>query len=123
MKFIINRLIVAFLLVTLAGAAAFGKSKKVAVSFSADFKVNGTLIKKGTYDVVFDDQTGELSIVKDEKVIAKTATRLEKRDRKARSTEAVIKMEGNETELVSIIFGGSDQNLVVSQAGMQAGGN
>jgi hypothetical protein len=32
-------------------------------------------------------------------------------------------MEGNETELVSITFSGSDQNLVVTKAGMQAGGN
>ena len=123
MKSIVNRVIVAFLLVTLAGVAAFGKTKKATVPFSSDFKVNGTLIKKGTYDVVFNEQTGELSIVKNEKVIVKTAARVEKRDRKARGTEAATRMEGNETELVSITFSGSDQNLVVSQAGMQSGGN
>lgn len=121
MKFIVNRVIVAFLLVTLTGVSAFGKTKTV--SFSSDTKVNGTLIKKGTYDVVFNDQTGELSIVKNEKVIAKTATRVEKRDRKARGTEATTRMENNEIELVSITFAGSDQSLVVSKAGMQAGGN
>ncbi|MGH9874618.1 MAG: hypothetical protein ACRD9S_19345 [Pyrinomonadaceae bacterium] len=120
MKFIINRIIVAFLLVTLAGAAALGKSKKVTISFASDFKVNGALIKKGTYDVVFNDQTGELSIVKDEKVIAKTATRQEKRGRKAQSNQAAT---GTDGELVSISFAGSDQNLIVSMAGMQAGSN
>ena len=123
MQSIINRVIVAFLLVTLTGVAAFGKTKKANVTFSSDTKVNGTLVKKGTYNVVFDDQTGELSIVKNDKVIAKTQTRVEKRDRKARTTEAATRMEGSETELVSITFGGSDQNLVVNQAGMQAGGN
>jgi IS4 transposase len=120
MKFIINRVVIAFLLVTLAGAAALGKSKKVTISFSSDFKVNGAVIKKGIYDVVFNEQTGELSIVKDQKVIAKTATRQEKRERKAQSNQAVT---GTDGELASVSFAGSDQKLIVSMAGMQAGGN
>jgi len=123
MKSIVNRVMVALLLVTLANAAAFAKSKRATVSFLMDTKVNGTLVKSGTYDVVFDEETGELSIVKGSKVIATTATRLEQRERKARSTETNTSVEGNETKLISITFGGSDQRVVVNQGGMQMGAN
>jgi hypothetical protein len=123
MKSIVNRVIVAFLLASLAGTAAFAKSKKAGVFFLTDTKVNGTVVQKGRYDVVFDDQTGELSIVKNNKVIARTATRVEKRARKAQGTEAATRMDGSETELVSVTFDGSNENLVVKQAAMQAGGN
>ena len=122
MKTIVNRFMVALLLVTLASAAAFAKSKKrVSVSFLTDTKVNGTLVKSGTYDVVFDEESGELSIVKGSKIIATTTTRLEQRERKARSTETNTLVEGNETKLISITFGGSDQRVVVNQGGMQMG--
>ncbi len=123
MKFIVNRVLVALLLVTLAGTAAYAKTRNATVSFDAVTKVNGTLVKSGTYNVVFDEQTGELSVLKGGKVIAKTATRLEKREGKARHTEVQTINEGMAIELVSIAFNGSDQNVVVSRAGMQAGGN
>ena len=121
MKSIVNRVMVALLLVTLGNAAAFAKSKRATVSFLMDTRVNGTLVKSGTYDVVFDEETGELSIVKGSKVIATTATRLEQRERKASSTETNTSVEGNETKLISITFGGSDQRVVVNQGGMQMG--
>jgi len=123
MKFIVNRVIVAFLLVALAGAAAFGKSKRATVSFDVDTRVNGTLLKSGTYEVVFDEQTGELSILKGSKVLVKTAARLAMRDGKGRTQEIHTVMEGEKTAFVGIAFSGSDQKVLVTQAGMQAGGN
>ena len=123
MKFIINRVMVAFLLVTLAGAAAFAKSNIGTFSFSSNIKVNGTLVKKGNYDVRFDEKTGELSIKKDGKVVAKAAARLEKRFRKAAGNEVQTTLDGMDQRLVAITFGGSDQNVVVNQAGMLAGSN
>src|SRR6266404_71375 len=82
MKSIVNRVMVALLLVTLASVAAFAKGKRIQVSVLTDTKVNGTLVKHGTYDVVFDEQTGELSIVKGSKIVATTTTRLEQRESK-----------------------------------------
>ena len=121
MKSIVNRVMVTLLLVTLASVAAFAKGKRVQVSFLADTKVNGTLVKHGTYDVAFDEETGELSIVKGSKIVATTTTRLEQRESKARSTETNTIVEGDETRLVSITFGGSDQRVVVNPGGMQMG--
>ena len=123
MKLLINGLMVACLLVTLAGATAFGNTRKSHVAFSADTNVNGTVVKKGQYDVVFDDQSGELSILKGTKLIAKTTAKLEKRDQKARGSQVSTILEGMDQKLVSITFNGSNENLVVGQAGMQAGGN
>jgi hypothetical protein len=40
---------------------------KQKVTFENDIKVNGTLVKKGTYDVKFDDETGQLAIEKNGK--------------------------------------------------------
>jgi hypothetical protein len=123
MKLLINGLMVACLLVTLAGATTFGNTKKSTIAFSADTKVNGTIVKKGKYEAVYDDQSGELSIFKVGKLIAKAAARLEKRDQKARVAEVQTILEGMDQRLVSITFAGSQENLVVGQAGMQAGGN
>jgi len=123
MKSLMKGLMVACLLVNLAGATVLGNTRKSNITFSADTKVNGTLVKKGTYDAVFNDQSGELSIFKGTKLIAKTAARIEKRDKKARSTEVLTALEGMDQKLVSITFSGSYEDLVVNQAGMQAGGN
>ena len=123
MKSVINRVLVAVLLVTVAGTAAFAKAKMGRVSFTSDIKVNGTLVKKGDYDVTFDEMTGEVSFEKNGKVIAKAAARLERRSRKAGGTAFETRQAEMGMELVSIAFSGSNQNVVLTQMGMQAGRN
>jgi hypothetical protein len=123
MKSIINGLLVLALLVTLPATAAFGKARKSNIALASDTKVNGTLVKKGNYKAVYDDESGELSIFKGTKLIVKTAARLEKRDQKARGTEIQTVLEGMDQKLVGVAFDGSYENLIVTQAGMQAGGN
>jgi hypothetical protein len=123
MKSVVNRIIVALLVVTITSLAAFAKSKRTTVQFTVDTKVNETLVKSGTYEVVFNDETGELSILKGRKVVAKTAARIEMRDGKGRTTEIHTIKKGDVTALVGIAFSGADQKVVLNQAGMQAGGN
>ena len=123
MKLIINGLVVACLLVTLASATAFGNTKRSEIVLGVDTKVNDTVVKKGKYHAVYDDQANELSIYKDAKLVAKTAVRIEKRDQKARGTEIQTTLEGMDQKLVSIAFSGSLENVVVGQNGMQAGAN
>jgi hypothetical protein len=48
---------------------------------------------------------------------------LEQREHKARSTETDTFVAGNETKLISITFGGSDQRVVVNQGTTQMGAN
>ena len=110
----LRKMAVAILLVSLAGISAFAKSKKQSVSFATDIKVNGTLVTKGIYDLKFDDQTGELSIVKDNKVVARATASSVKRDRKARTFEVKSVASGDDIELVSVAFSGADHNLVIN---------
>jgi hypothetical protein len=114
MKTILNRIALALLITSLAGIAAFAKGKKETVNFPTDIKVNGTVVSSGTYEVKFDESTNELSIVKGSKVIAKATTSTAKRDRKAKSFEVRTSGSGAETQLTSVAFSGSDQNLVLS---------
>jgi len=123
MKLLIKSLLVACLLVTSVCTSAFANTTKSTITFATDTKVNDAIVKKGPYQVVFDDQSGELSIFKGAKLIAKTSARLEKRDRKARGTEVQTVLEGMDQKLVSISFTGSYDNVVVRQAGMQTGAN
>ena len=118
-----NRIAIALLFVTLAGTAAFAKTQKKQIDFQKAVKVNGTLVKPGSYDLVFDETASELSIVKNGKVIVKTVVRLEQRDRKARDMQVRSQKTGNDLELVSVTFEGSNKDIVIGQAGMQAGGS
>lgn len=93
------------------------------MTFAVDTKVDETLVKRGTYEVVFNEESGELSILKGRKLVAKASGRLEMREGKVKGTEFLTVMDGNETAFVSISFGSSDQKVVLNRAGMQARGS
>ena len=81
MSKVVNRLMVFVLIGAVASGVALAKTIKKEVTFAQPVWVNGALVKKGTYDVVFDDQTNELSIVKGREIVAKAPAQLEPRDR------------------------------------------
>jgi hypothetical protein len=114
MKSIVNRIVVVVMIGALASVAAFAKTHKHRVTFDSDIKVNGTLVKKGTYEVKFDDATGQLSINKNGKTVAQTMAKLEARAKKANGFQLRSVGEGNETELTGLTFGGSDKDVVIT---------
>jgi len=114
MKTILSRIASALLITSLAGVAVFAKGKTEKVNFQSNVKINGTLVKKGEYDLKFDDKTGELSIMKGSKVVARAATSITKRDRKAQALEIRTTGSGDEAQLVSVAFTGSEENLVIN---------
>ena len=71
------RITIALVLCALLGGAALGNVKSRNVRFDDNVTVGGTLLKKGSYKVSFDDQTNELTIKRGSKVVVKTAARLE----------------------------------------------
>jgi hypothetical protein len=107
----------------LTGVVALAKGKRVQTTFDSDMKVNGTLVKKGTYDVKFDEETGQLSIVKDGKVVVETATRLEPRTNKARNFQLRAIRNGDELQLAGVTFGGSDKDVMIANNGASTSGN
>lgn len=78
MKSIVNRVLVLLVTVSLTGVLALAKAIEREVTFVQSVTVNGTLVKKGTYKVEFNEETGELTIRKGKKVVATAQARLEK---------------------------------------------
>ncbi|HET7114295.1 MAG TPA: hypothetical protein VFI57_11670 [Pyrinomonadaceae bacterium] len=123
MKSIVNRIVVVVMVGALTSVAAFAKTQKHRVTFDNDIKVNGTLVKKGTYEVKFDDETGQLSINKNGKTVAQTMAKLEARAKKANGFQLRSVGNGDETELVGLTFGGSDKDVVITSGGATTTGN
>ena len=114
MKTILNRIAFALLITSLASIVVFAKTNKKTVSFDTAMKLNGTVVTKGVYDVKFDDQTGELSILKDNKVIARATASAQKRERKARQFALRSAGAGDELQLTGVTFAGADHDVIVS---------
>ena len=123
MKSIVNRIVVVVMVGALTSVAAFAKTHKHRVNFDSDIKVNGTVVKKGSYEVKFDDATGQLSIIKNGKTIAQTMARLESRAKKANGFQLRSVGEGDETQLTGVTFGGSDKDVVITSGGATTTGN
>ena len=121
MKRFMKGFLIALAIGALASISAFaGDKKKVekkTVTFPSDVMVNGTLVKAGDYEVAFNESTGELSIIKNGKVKAKTSAHVEARSDKARSTSLRTRDEGGNSELIGVTFGGSNQDVVIGSAG------
>jgi hypothetical protein len=107
----------------LTSVAAFAKVHKQRVSFDNDIKVNGTVVKKGSYDLKFDDESGQLSIVKNGKIVAQAMARTEDRQKKAGDFQLRSSGNGDDTQLVGVTFGGSDKNVVITNSGAATTGS
>ena len=117
MKSIVSKMVAVVMVGALTSVMAFAKVHKEKVTFDSDIKVNGTVVKKGTYDVKFDDESGQLSITKNGKVVAQAMAKLEQREKKANDFQLRSTTDGGETNLVGVTFGGSDKNVVITGSG------
>ncbi|HEU4508835.1 MAG TPA: hypothetical protein VFR78_11390 [Pyrinomonadaceae bacterium] len=123
MKSIVNKVLAVLMVGALTSVVAFAKTQKQRVTFESDIKVNGTLVKKGTYDLKFDDQTGQLAIIKNGKVVAEANTKLEQRAKKATDFQVRSTVNGNETQLIGVTFGGSDKDVMIANNGASTSGS
>ena len=123
MKSIVNRILVVLMVGALTSVAAFAKVHKQKVTFENDIKVNGTLVKKGTYEVKFDDESGQLKINKNGKTIAEATASLQARDKKANDFQLRSTGSGEDTQLTGVTFGGSDKDVVISGSGGSTSGS
>jgi hypothetical protein len=127
MKVFLRSTFAALMICALASIVVFGagkdKVKTESVTFTQDTMVNGTLVKAGDYQIKFNEQTGELSILKDGKVKAKTSAQLQSRSEKAKNTSVRTLEKGGTAELIGVTFGGSTQDLVVGASSGAVTGN
>ena len=117
MKSMVSRMVAILMVGALTGVVAFAKVHKQKVTFESDIKVNGTLVKKGTYDMKFNDETGQLSIVKNGKTVAEAMAKVETRSKKADDFQMRTTLNGDEQNLTGVTFGGSDKDVVISNSG------
>ena len=101
--------------------AAFAKVHRHTVTFDSDIKVNDTLVKKGTYQVKFDDESGQLSILQNGKTIAQSMTRIETRAKKANDFVLRSVTNGDEKQMIGVTFGGSDKDVLLNSGASSTG--
>src|SRR5918998_4104330 len=123
MKSIMNRMLVVLMVTALTSVVALAKVHKHKVTFEEDIKVNGTVVKRGTYEVKFDDETGQLSIAKNGKVVAQAMAKLEPRSKKADDFQLRSTNKGDEQQLTGVTFGGSDKDIVITNSGASTTGS
>lgn len=118
MKNTLNRMVVLVVVAAIKSAAALAHTTRKEVTFEKAVTVNGSLVKHGDYEVRFDDETNQLTIVKDGKVIASAEAQLEKVKEPGHG-RYVTRSETNDPTkppiLVSIsLKGGNQANIVNS---------
>jgi hypothetical protein len=113
MRKMVNLWVIAAAVCLFASLTVFAKGKSEYITLPQDVMINGTLVKKGDYKLKFDEQTGELLIMKGKQVVAKTSARLEKREEKAGRTEFNTITNGSQSELRGISFRGDIDKIVL----------
>ena len=113
---LVNRAVVLLVMCAIISVPASANTITREVTFTRDVKVNGTLVKAGTYKAVFDDQTGELTITKGKKTVAQAPARIEKLERK---TQASYSFRDGSNVLLSVTLKGG--NLAIIENGDESG--
>ncbi len=119
MKKIANRIAIVLVILAVSSVMAFAKIRSKEISFGQDVTINGTLVKKGTYKVQFNEETGELTIFVKNQAI-KTSARLQERAKRSNRTEFVLVNQGESAALKSITFAGDKQSIVLGDSGPAA---
>ena len=117
MKSMVSKIMAVLMVGALTGVVAFAKVHKQRVTFENDIKVNGTLVKKGNYELKFDDETGQLTIAKNGKTVVQAMAKVESREKKANDFQLRSTVNGDETNLTGVTFNGSDKDIVITSGG------
>ncbi len=111
----------AVMMIGVTFAEAKDRSKRI--TFSNDVMVNGTLVKKGSYDVRFNSQSNEVSILSDGQVIATARVEVQTTERKNPYNTAAFVERDNGRILTTITFEGDRRILTVSGTTSQSAGS
>lgn len=123
---VIIRTIVLGLVLGSISVIGMAKENKKQVTFDDPVTVNGTLVKAGSYNVVFDDATGQLSIFKGKKVLATAPAQLEKLEKDKGQVYSVSGGNGTSDEakvLTSVTLKNGYRARLVNAGEMKAQGS
>lgn len=110
-KFVVG--IAMALVLFVANTTAFAAVKSENVTLSNDTVINGTVIKKGSYKVTFDDQTNEVIFWNGKEAMVKTTAKVENRASKASRFTLNHTVNGSERVLTSFSFSNDDKTIVL----------
>lgn len=121
MKKIISSIMVAVVLCALSTVAVFGKEKSRVITFGQDFVVGEASVKAGTYKVIYNDQTNELTFAdkKTKEVVAKTKATTQSCD-KTNAIDMKFSNSSGKNVLMSITFAGDNVAIVLGGSGSGA---
>ncbi len=111
-KMLMSLMAMAFVIAGLTLVEAKDRSKTI--TFLNDVTVNGTLIAKGTYDVKFDSESSEVSILRNGRVVATTKVEVRLTERKNPHNSAGYVERDNLRVLTTITFAGDKRVLHVN---------
>lgn len=114
MKKLMSSMIVLVGMFVFSSNLAFADGKDKKVEFSQDVVVNGTVVKKGKYQVKFDDKTNQMSIWQGDKMISQAAAHKGLRKNKAISTQVLSSKQNDNTILRGIIFEDEQETILLN---------
>lgn len=103
-------------------ASAKDKALKATLTFEQNTFVNETLIKKGTYEVNFDVNSDEISILDGKHVLASAKATIETRGKKSEQTEMILHTTDKGMVLEGVVFHGDARNIMISTPNNSAAG-
>lgn len=105
--------LVALLLLGVITALADGKKLKDAISITQEAVINDTKLKPGNYEVRFDADTSEVSILQDNQVIATVKASIKEGEKPARKTETYFSATDKGLALTKLVFKGDDRAIIL----------
>ncbi|HYY96726.1 MAG TPA: hypothetical protein VE713_19635 [Pyrinomonadaceae bacterium] len=106
----------ALALVALCVGTASAKVKTRKLTFGSDFWLGETLVKKGTYNVSYDDKTSEITVADKQATVARASVRAEAREGSTAVWDVTLAPKGDGLALTRLAFPGDRQALIVGEA-------
>lgn len=100
-------------LICLLSIGVFAKEKSKKVVFHNDVTVNGTTVKKGTYKVVYDETTKEVSIFNDKDLVVKSAITISPQTSEVKRSFLATKQDGDTRILTGIALEGEKEMVII----------
>lgn len=96
-------------------ATAEAKDRSKTVNFTENVLVNNTLVEKGAYQIKFDANTNEVTIMKGRQVVATAKAEVRTMDKKAPYNSVSFSASERGKVLTGITFEGDNRMIVIGQ--------
>jgi len=114
MKRVFNLVMVLVASVVFFNGSAYAEGKGKTVDISKDVVVNGTEVKKGKYEITFDEEKQEVSIWKGDKLVAKSNARKGLLKNKSAVNQLMTTKQNQNDMLKGIILAGEQETILIN---------